>query len=188
MADAMLILVALKAGAASAEADQKISRMAALYEQVCLKAFPDDKAVEALMTAQKARPLSAEVVKVTMGDDPARGLELQGASATVWIEFPPYHACSVRWSSPEMGHFGEYRAIAYRHEKAAGSFSAMEPYDTDYGDIHVHAIGEQRPLDGGKIESLFIFDEHITNEKRRATGETGFSLRFVHQLTSPGAN
>jgi hypothetical protein len=183
----MLILVALMAGAASPDADQRLSRMTALYEQVCLKAFPDDKAVEAIMTAQKARPLTAEEVKVTMRDDPARGWELEGGSASVWVEFPPYHACSVRWNSPDMVDFSEYRAIADRYERAAGSFSAMEPYDADQGEIHVHAVGEQRSLEDGGMESLFIFDQHISDEKRRAAGETGYVLRFVHQIASPDA-
>jgi hypothetical protein len=61
----------------------------------------------------------------------------------------------------------------------------MDPYDTDYGDIHVHAVGEQRVLSDGGRESLFIFDQHITDPKRRAAGETGFVLRFVHQFAPP---
>ncbi|MFL6794546.1 MAG: NMCC_0638 family (lipo)protein [Sphingomicrobium sp.] len=162
--------------------------MTVLYEQVCLKAFPDDKAVEALMTAQNARPLSAEDVKVTMRDDPARAWELKDATATVWIEFPPYHACSVRWNTPDIGDLGQYRSIADRYERATGDFSAIDPYDTDYGDIHVHAVGEQTKLPDGRTESLFIYDQHITDAKRRAAGETGYSLRFVHQYAAPDAN
>ena len=183
----MLGLVVLLGGVASTEVDQRLSRMTALYEQVCLKAFPDDKAVEAVMTARGARPLTADEVKTTMRDDPARAWELKDGSGTIWIEFPPYHACSVRWNTPEIGDLREYRAIADQYERAAGSYSTIEPYNTDYGDVHVHAVGEQRTLSNGTIESLFIFDQHITDPKRRAAGETGYSLRFVHQYRSPEA-
>lgn len=182
----MLMVLALAASTNSAGADQ-LSRMTQLYEQVCLKTFPDDKAVEALMTARQATPLTADQVKVTMRDDPARAWELQDHSATVWIEFPPYHACSVRWNTPDIGDLHEYRAIANRYEAANGTFSPMDPYDSDYGDIHVHAVGETRPLPDGGAESLFIFDQQVSDAKRRAAGETGYSLRFVHQFHGPEA-
>jgi len=163
----------------------QLSRMTQLYEQVCLRAFPDDKTVEALMTAQGARPLTPEEVKVTMQDDPARGWSLKDGSATVWIEFPPYHACSVRWNTPTIGDLREYRAIAEAYEKSAGNFTTMDPYNTDYGDIHVHAVGEERVTDDGGSEALFVFDQSISDTKRRAAGETGYSLRFVHQFHGP---
>jgi hypothetical protein len=185
----MVVLLALLAAAASsAEADQQLSRMTALYDQVCLKTFPDDKKVEALMTAQKTRPLTPDQVKVTMRDDPARAWELQDGSATVWIEFPPYHACSVRWNSTEMGDFREYRSIAGQYEQKAGGFSPMDSMDRDMGDLHAHLVGEQRNVGEGGTESLFVVDQHITDPKRRAAGETGYVLRFVHQYHVPEAN
>jgi hypothetical protein len=32
---------------------------------------------------------------------------------------------------------------------------------------------------------LFFFEQRITDPKRRAAGETGFTLRFVHQYAPP---
>jgi hypothetical protein len=180
----MLVLFAL-AAVSSTDVEARLSHMTALYEQVCLKAFPDDRAVETLMTEQGARAMPPEEVKVTMRDDPARGWELKDGNGTVWIEYPPFHACSVRWNTPEIGDLHEYRMIAERYEKATGGYTVMDPYNTDYGDIHVHAVGEQRVLPNGTTEALFIFDQHITDSKRRAAGETGFSLRFVHQYHLP---
>jgi hypothetical protein len=181
----MLLLLGL---AAAAPADMELSRMTALYDQVCLKTFPDDKAVEALMMAQGARPLTPDEVKVTMRDDPARGWALKDGNATVWVEFPPYHACSVRWNTSEIGDLREYRSISDGYERTVGGFTPINPFDTDYGDIHVHAVGEQRTLPDGSTEALFVFDQHITDPKRRAAGETGVSLRFVHQYYSPERN
>ena len=181
----LALALALQAGKASSEANERLSRTTALYDQVCLKAFPDDRAVEAMMTAMGAKPLSQEAVKVTMRDDPARAWELADGSATVWIEFPPFHACSVRWNTPELGDLREYRTFADRFENATGGYVSLAPYDADMDDIHIHAVGEQRRLPDGRTESLFVFDQHVTDAKRRAAGETGFSMRFVHQFAPP---
>jgi hypothetical protein len=181
----MFMVLALLADTSLAEAEQRLSRMTVLYEQVCLTAFPDDKAVEALMAAQNARPLTQEEVKITMRDDPARGWELKDGSASVWLEFPPFHACSVRWNAAEIGDLDEYRAVVEKYKHAKGSFQPIGPFDDDQGGIHIHAVGEQRVLPHQTSESLFIFDQHITDPKRRAAGETGVSLRFVHQFARP---
>jgi hypothetical protein len=183
----MLFWIALSAPSAQVGTDQRNSLMANLYEEVCLKAFPDDKALYALMAAKGAQPLKPEVVKVTLRDDPGRAWELPDKSATVWLELPPYHACSVRWSSPQFGDLSQYRAVADRYEQALQGFSAIDPFETDAGPIHIHAVGEQRPLKDGGTESLFIFDQQISDQKRRLAGETGYVLRFVHQFALPGA-
>jgi hypothetical protein len=184
----LLILGAsLAATAKPAATDQPMPRMTAMYEQLCLTAFPDDAAVIALMTARRARELTPAEVKVTMGDDPARGWELDDGSASVWIEFPPFHACSVRWSATAIGDLGAYRAIADDYERKQGGFEPIRPFDMDQGDIHIHAVGEQRVLPDQSTEALFFFEQHITDAKRRAAGETGVSLRFVHQFGAPGS-
>jgi hypothetical protein len=179
------MLAALVAGTSSSEADQRLANMAMLYDQVCLKTFPDDEAVATLMKAQGARELSPDEVKVTMRDDPARGWELKGGGATVWVEFPPFHACSVRWNAPQIGDLGVYRQVANAYEGSHGGFKPMAPLDGDQGVIHIHAVGEQRRLQSQATESLFVFDQHISDPKRREAGETGVVLRFVHQFTQP---
>jgi hypothetical protein len=181
----MLMLLGL-AAATAVDAGQRLSQMTALYEQVCLKAFPDDKAVAALMAKRGARELTRDEVKVTMRDDPARGWDIaQDGSASVWLEFPPFHSCSVRWNAPDIGELHEYRAIADAYERARGGFHPIDPLEGDQGDIHIHAVGEQRVLPDRTAESLFVFDQHISDPKRRAAGETGVVLRFVHQFAPP---
>ena len=179
----------LAATAASSEIVQRQSRMKTLYDEVCIKAFPNDEAVDALMVAKGATRLTTDEVKVTLNDDPGRGWEIKDGniSALVILELPPYHACSVRWPMPEYPDVSEYRAIADKYQAAKGGFEPIAPYDADYDDIHVHAVGEQRTLADGGTESLFIFDQYITDPKRRTAGETGIMFRFVHQFTSPGA-
>ena len=175
------------ATAASTETDQRLSRMTVLYDQACLKAFPDDNAVETLMTTRHATPLTPEQVKVTLNDDPGRGWLIKDGNveATLLLEMPPFHACSLRWPMPELPDVREYRQIAVRYEATKGEFEPMEPYDTDMAEIHVHAVGEQRNLPEGGTEALFIFDQRINDPKRRAAGETGIMFRFVHQFAPP---
>ncbi len=182
------MLLALVSATGASEADQSFSNMATLYEQVCLKAFPDDKAVESLMKAQEARELSPGQIKVTMGNDPARAWELKGGGATVWIEFPPFHACSVRWNTSQVGDLGTYRKAAATYERSRGGFKPMAPIEADQGAIHIHAVGDQRMLEDHGAESLMVIDQQISDPKRREAGETGVVLRFVHQFAPPPPN
>jgi hypothetical protein len=179
------MLLALGADTNSSEADQRLSAMATLYEQVCLKAFPDDKAVETLMKSQDARELTPEEVKVTMRNDPARGWELKDRGATVWVEFPPFHACTVRWNASQVGALDAYRAVADAYETARKGFEPFDALNADQGAIHIHMVGERRTLPDRSAESLMVIDQRINDPARRATGETGVSLRFVHQLAPP---
>ena len=182
----MVMLLALLADTGTHPVDRRLLRMTALYEQVCLNAFPDDKAVEALMSAQHARSLTPDEVKITMRDDPAEGWALsEDGNPTVWIEFPPFHACSVRWNTPDLGDFSQYRTAAAKYEARIGGFRPADPFNADDGAIHIHAVGEQRGLTKGGTETLFIIDQHITDPERRAAGQTGYVLRFVHQFAPP---
>ncbi|SFN80153.1 hypothetical protein [Sphingomonas sp. OK281] len=181
----MLLLLAFVTTAAVPPADERALRLIKVYDDICLNRFLDDKAVEAMMVARGARELSQSDVKVTMLDDPARAWDLNDKGATLWIEYPPFHACSVRWSAPDIGNLDAYRAIAKTYENAIGGFVPIKPWDDDQGDIHIHAVGETRTLPDRTSESLFFFEQRITDPKRRAAGETGFSLRFVHQYAPP---
>lgn len=183
----MLTILGLLASTASAETDRQLSQITALYDEVCLKAFPNDKAVEALMRSREAVEYTPEQMKVTFGDDPGRGWELRDGSASVWLEFPPYHACSVRWNAREFGGLGPYRSVVRRYEQQHGGFVPMKAMERDMGDIHVRATGERRRLANGSWETLYVFDQHITDARRQAAGETGFVLRFVHQYRAAGS-
>ena len=74
------------------------------------------------------------------------------------------------------------------YERPLGGFRPITPIDRDRGPIHVHAFGEQRVLQGQGAESLMVIDQHIGDPRRREAGETGVSLRFVHQFAPPPPN
>lgn len=176
-----MLLLGLAAATAPSVPDVT-PQMAKLYEEVCLTAFPDDDAVVEFMAARHATELSPEVVKITLVDDPGRAWELADGSATVWLEFPPYHACSVRWNAPEVGDMSAYQQITGAYKRGHGEFAPLDLYETDRGDIHIKAVGEAKDLGKQGSENLFFFQQSISDPDRRAAGETGYSLRFVHQF------
>ena len=173
--------MAMVAAMSAAAADPQLARMVALYDEVCLRTFPDDKAVAGIMAARSQREFTPAEVKVTMRDDPARGWEME-KGVSVWLEFPPFHACSVRWNAAGIGDLHAYRTVADAYERRVGGFQSIDTYEDDQGEIHIRSTGEQRVLPDDTSESLFFFDQHITDPKRRAAGETGVVLRFVHQF------
>lgn len=168
----------------------RLERMTALYDEVCLRIFPDDAAVDAAMRKRGAVPLTQDDVRITLGDDPGRGWRLGGEDdyALVFVEMPPYHACSVRWPMPDMpASLDAYRAAAAAYKATRPGFAANPPYDNDAGDIHVHIESDQRQMRDGGFDTLMVADQRITDPKRRAAGETGIMLRFVHQFAAPDA-
>ncbi|WP_395328161.1 hypothetical protein WBP06_12545 [Novosphingobium sp. BL-8H] len=169
--------------------------MASLYDEVCLRAFPDDDAVVSLLKARGAREMSAEDVKVTMNDDPARGWTLPGEFTTVWLEFPPYHACSVRWNSSQMPNTQAYVALrdAFAKGHARSGSITEQTFEKDLQQLHIKAsVTAFQPKsdeggDGAQAESLLLITQSINNPGRRAIGETGYVVRMVHQRYSPAA-
>lgn len=182
-------VVMIAAAAGHSPADPVVARMAALYQEVCLTAFPYDDQVDALMAAKGARPLTPDQVKVTLRDDPGRGWETpdaDGQSTFVFLELPPYHACSVRHMTENgLGEPSAYQAIVSRFKESRPGFAPAAPMDQVVGGLHIQATIEQRPLPGGSAEALMVFEQRIADPKRVAAGETRVSLRFVHQIATP---
>lgn len=187
----MLMLLATLLSPAQAAPPQgatDLTDMVALYAEICLATFPIDDQVDVLMARKGAKPLTADEVKITLRDDPGRAwaVEAGGRSYSVFLELPPFHACSVR---ANVGggplDLASYRAAADTFKRAHRGFTPQPPMDVGQGDIHIHADSEYRQLPGGAGEQLMVIDQHITNPERRAKGETGAVLRFVHQIRTP---
>ena len=190
----LAILAAVAASAAVGQPqgapDPAVERLVALYDEVCLKAFPDNAAVDTLMAAKGARALTAEEVRVTFRDDPGRGWLLEDGDRPVQImlELPPYHACSVRRTTAQgFGDLSAYRAVADAYKHGRPGFEAIEEQRTEMAGLDIRAWGEIRPMPDGGAETLYLFDQRVIDPARRAAGETAVSIRFVHQIMSPGA-
>src|SRR6478609_6120669 len=122
-----LVLAAAAAASAAQPADRaRLERMVALYDELCLEKFPDDVAVDALMAAKGATPLTPEEVRVTFNDDPGRGWLLEDGDIEIQImlELPPYHACSVRWMTADgFGDLSGYQSVIDEFEAAGPAFA-----------------------------------------------------------------
>ncbi|MBT0669892.1 hypothetical protein HT136_16120 [Novosphingobium profundi] len=193
---------ALAATPPASGADAQFARMVALYEELCLQSFPDDDALARRVEQRGGVAMPEERVKVTMRDDPARAWEFAGETTSVWLELPPYHACSVRWSSPELPDSAPYEAAKARyftrfHAQHAEARIAPDQHverDLD-SDIHMEAefvqlvARAQAPdLAESGVENLMYVVQSINDPARRKAGETGYVLRFVHQVPEAGAD
>lgn len=178
---AIMLLGAAQTPAASPVAsDPAIARVVALYDELCLRAFPDDTAVDAAMTAKGATALTREQIAVTLRDDPGRGWLLKDGDRNIQItlELPPFHACSVRRTVSGGETMGDaYRAVVASFQAANPGFGAGPPMDADMGDLHIHATGVQRVLPKGGGESLLVVEQ-----RARSGGDGSVDLRYVHQI------
>ena len=184
----MIAVLALAlASTASPAADPMLGRMTALYEEVCLRDFPDDHAVDLAMAAKGAKPLTPEQVKITLVNDPGRGWVLTEGNhkAFVFLELPPYHACSVRWAAPgaELD-LTDYHVIADRFMVTHPGFQPLPDYDVDQGGQHVHGTIHARALVGGGAELLLTIDQRVIDPILIARGQPAYEVRFVRQLRS----
>lgn len=185
-----MIAALVLAAATSSVADTRLETATALYDRLCLRTFPDDAALDRAIDAEGAKPMSAADVKVTLRDDPGRAwtIDRDGISFAIFLELPPYHACSVRFRMPDAQYtLDRYEAVAARYRDSIPGFTKMKEFDADQAEFHIHAVGDQRTLADGGGESLFVIDQHITDVARRSAGETGVMLRFVHQIAEKGA-
>jgi len=166
-------------------------RMIDLYEQACLQAFPNDEAVDKVMTGLGATALSKDQVRIYLHDDPGRGWRFTSTGTTfiVTVEAPPYHACAVRASlSEKPADLGRYPDMIAAFEKTRGAgFAPIAPYDADLGELHTRGVGDQRVNADRSAESFFYFVNTPLTQHARDLGAPGAEVRFVHQLAAPDA-
>ena len=186
----LTLLAALTASPQAVPAPADLSAMVALYDEVCLKTFPIDEQIDALMAKKGAKPLAPDDVKVSLGSDPGRGWAVQIGDDifNVLLELPPYHACSVRAPRSLAGKIDAatyrpvYHAAVEAYKTGHRGFVAQPAMDADRGGIRMHGETEMRPLPGGGGEVLIVIDQSISDPTKLAPGTTATPLRFVHQM------
>ena len=183
---ALALAGAAQAVAASPPPDPRLALMVALYDEVCLHAFPDNAAIDRAMAAHGAVALTPEQAKTTLRDDPGRGWRLADGDhgLQIMLELPPYHACSIRRGMGSAAiDLAPYRAVVDAYASRHGAFAPQPPFDRDVEGIHVHAEQAARALEHGS-EALMVITQTLTDPARRGKGETGTELRFVHQVSA----
>lgn len=82
----------------TAAASSDAQEMADIFDRFCLRAFPDDRAIDAAAAQDKLAAMSPAQVKQYLHDDPGTGWYDHTSLATyaITIEHPPVRACAVR--------------------------------------------------------------------------------------------
>jgi hypothetical protein len=155
----------------------------ALYDEICLRAFPDDGAAAAAAARHDASPLSQSDIRRFLHDDPGIGWQLRGRTGRfdVTIEqSPPYHACAVRTMTANgFADMGPYQTLASSYERGR-DFERIPTQDFDADGFHVTGGGERLVGSGQNAESLLMMMTRAP-DAARARGQTSIEVRFAHQ-------
>ena len=181
----MLTLALAINAVASPPPPNAVADLAALYDKVCLQAFPDDAAVERFMATTAAVRLTE--VRRYLHDDPGIGWDLPdaGGKTIVTIEAPPYHACAVRREMPvETVDLAAFHTLADRFEAANGTFEKMAPMKFDINGQHSVGAARARMFPDGSGEALMVFENRPIAP---TPGMAPLEIRFVHQRASANA-
>lgn len=91
------------AQAQSAKADA-IAEALSVFDQICLKRFPDAAAIEKFVAQKRLQPVSQEDMRHMLGTDPGVGwhLDTPPGPYTLTVELPPYHTCAIRKRFPNQ--------------------------------------------------------------------------------------
>lgn len=171
----------------SADPAAQLAEMIALYDTLCLSAFPDDEAVARDLARRGAAALTDAELRVFLHDDPGRGWRLQGRTARfdITIELsPPYHACAIRtMTAAGFPSLQSYQDLAARFEAGRG-YAPINVFERDVGEVHVAGGGEAHRNADGSSESLLVA---ITTPQARFrdAGNSAIEVRFAHQLYQP---
>jgi hypothetical protein len=153
-----------------------------IYDAICLRAFPDDAAVDQAMTARGAIALTPQQVRTHLHDDPGRGWTIQGRTGrfTVTVENPPFHACGVRTMTVAgYADMAPYRALADRFE-AGGGFTPIPSISREIDNLTVTGAGEGRQ-GGPKGSETLLVVLTTPSPSTRDAGHNAVEVRFVHQ-------
>jgi hypothetical protein len=160
----------------------------ALYDEICLRAFPDDDATARAAARRGGTPLSTEQVRHMLHDDPGIGWVLQGRTGRLYValeQAPPYHSCSLRTMTVNgFADLAPYQALAARYERGR-LFQPIPRMERDMGELHAVGFGEAFADPHGNSEMLLVAITRAS-EEHRAQGDTAVEMRFEHQFyTAP---
>jgi hypothetical protein len=173
------------------DAAAQLAELTGLFNDICLKAFPDDRAVAQAVVARgsSATPMSPDEVRVYLHDDPGVGWFLAGRTGRfeVTVEAPPFHACGIRTLTvsgfPDLS---SYRRLSDAFE-AGHDVQKIGPRNFTVGEIDSIGGGESWHRPDRSDEALLVFSA-TPSASVRAEGKDGVEIRFVHQIHEAGGH
>ena len=189
----LVVILALAAPAAAAaqyeapvnppDPAAQLAEMVTLYDEVCLRAFPDDDAASRAVSRYRATPLSPADVRRFLHDDPGIGWRIEGRTGRIHLtieQSPPYHTCAVRaMTAAGFQDMSPYRSVTARYEQDR-SYQQIAPIDRVVGALRIVGGGDRRIDPDGSSESL-LFAITTPDGEAREGGMTAVEVRFAHQ-------
>lgn len=164
---------------------RQLAEQLSLYDRICLRTFPDDRAVEAAMNGMAgATPMSAAEVARYLQDDPGVGWNVEGREArfALTVETGSVHACGVRTMTANgFPDLQPYRALVARYT-GGRSFQPLARQSFTVRDIMTTGGGD-RSADGSDV-LMTISSTPVA--AIRARGDTAVEVRFVHSMRGGG--
>jgi hypothetical protein len=190
---------ATPAAAPPAAARQFVSDapLAQIFAAVCLKAFPDDAAVEAALQAKSEAPLTEEQVKTYLPDTSGRGWLVRTPDTlfAVTVADPPSPTCAVRQMTPDgVRDIAELMGAIKAHVAAMkGALVTVAPQTAkppDGPDVRYFGYGVLGP-DGSPVEQfgVYVSDYHgkVGEPWSSFAGHgSGVEVRFTRTLLAAG--
>lgn len=192
MVAAMSVAAAAKPNADLAD----VQAMTGLFDQVCLRSFPDLAAVGRAAKGARASPMTPIQVRSFLHDDPGYGWFYAQPEATyaVTIEQPPYRACAVRRITSSGFPTMQPLLDAVQAYSAGRSGLRLIPAGKQHtvleggADLDATAQGLVRP---GSERPIEMFMELVTDYHGHypnpaspdlEPGSRGVEMRFVHTV------
>ena len=163
----------------------QLAEMLTIYDEICLRTFPDDAAVARALDARGATPMSEAEVRSILHEDPGRGWRIAGRTGLfrLTVEAPPYHACGVRTNTvagfPSMQ---PYQDLIARYGKGR-TFNKIGPISREVEGAQSGGAGDTA-MKGSLAEGLLVFTVQPLPANRAMAGDA-IQVRFVHQLVDP---
>ena len=173
------------------DAAAQLAEMTALYDDICLKAFPNDAAVARAMAARgrAATAMTSADVRRYLHEDPGVGWFITGRSGTfeLTVEAPPFHACGVRTlTAAGFPDLSSYRRLADAFE-SGHDVRKVGPQTFTRDNVDTTGGGESWHRIDNRDEALLVLMAQPV-AAIRVPGRDGVEARFVHQIVEPSAH
>jgi hypothetical protein len=169
-----------------------------LFKSFCIRAFPDDQAMDTEASARQATGLSPAQVARFLRADPGRGWAVTARSGPYIVtqERPPYRACAVRRMTPS-GAFDsrDYLAAVQAYVAARGETLSSQPHVfqtlADGLGVEADVLTVVNPAGQPTREVFYLIRTNYHGSpppdmRAEARGGAGVELRLVHQFQPSG--
>ncbi|MBV8427555.1 MAG: hypothetical protein JOZ88_09975 [Hyphomicrobiales bacterium] len=151
----VIVHLAPPASAGPAQNDAATEELMHVFNDICLRKFPDDAKIAIDAEERHFTPLSRDMVAKMLGKDPGVGWIQKGGFGdyVITIEQPPFHTCAIRKQfaqSPDI------------HERFAGT---LETWRTSRPGAKIAERPGQSAAVGGIVSQVYPFEMSVSSNR-----------------------